>query len=219
MANANPKMSQTAAIDAKPMSKWLIALLVFTLMATAWTAIRDDSDQANAEIELQDSSSNRQASAKPSAKITKVNQDLAQEEIVSSNAALTHSSALIPWQKLKREPSKVGAYNLFKVHSWLVIPPVKKVKPEPPPPPVAPPAPFSYMGKLEDSPKGTLYFLLANNKLYSVLMGEKIDPEWQLDSEDASTLRLTYMPLGLGQIVSKSAIQTVAAPIAAEINP
>jgi hypothetical protein len=100
--------------------------------------------------------------------------------------------------------------DVFKVHSWIVVPPVKKIKPAPPPPPVAPPAPFVYMGKLEDTPKGTLIFLMANNKLYSVIKGEKIDPLWRLDGEDMSSIHLTYIPLGLTQLLSKSARGMIA---------
>ena len=82
--------------------------------------------------------------------------------------------------------------------------PAKKGKPLPPAPPVAPPAPFAYMGKIEDSPKGTLIFLMANNKVYSVALGEKIDSFWRLDAEDAQKLTLTYLPLNLRQTLSKA---------------
>jgi hypothetical protein len=82
---------------------------------------------------------------------------------------------------------------------------VKKEKPLPPPAPVAPPAPFSYIGKLEDSPKETQIFLIANNKFYSVVKGENIDQYWRLEGEDANALQLTYIPLNLPQILSKSA--------------
>lgn len=112
---------------------------------------------------------------------------------------------LIVWQGLKRQPMTSSPQDLFKVHSWFVPPPVKKAAFMPPPPPVAPQVPFSYMGKMEDSPKGTLVFLVANNKLYSVAKGEKVDQQWRLDSEDVNTLRFTYLPLNLAQVLLKSA--------------
>jgi hypothetical protein len=72
------------------------------------------------------------------------------------------------------------------------------------------------VGKLENSPKGTQVFLLQNNKLFSVVMGEKINPQWRLDSEDVSSIRLTFIPLDLKQVLSKSAKQVV--PTAIEVN-
>jgi hypothetical protein len=213
------KVTQIAAIKAQPMNKWLLVLLLLTVVATAWTALRDDGDNVSAEIELQRDSSNSQQSSQLSAPITKVNQDLVQEKIVSSNAALSNNSELIPWQKLKREPSKVAAYDLFKVHSWLVVLPVKKVKAAPPPPPVAPPVPFIYIGKLDNTPTGTQIFLMANNKLYTVVKGENIDQQWRLDAEEGELLHLTYLPLSLQQTLSKFAQPAVVQPdTTADIN-
>jgi hypothetical protein len=76
--------------------------------------------------------------------------------------------------------------------------------------------PFNYVGKLEDSPKGTQLFLMANNKLYTVLVGSDIDQEWRLDSEDVNTLTFTYLPLNLTQSLSKAA--KPPEPATAEVN-
>ena len=121
--------------------------------------------------------------------------------------------------KLKREPLTAKPYNLFKVHSWVVVPPLKKVKQEPAPPPVAPPAPFTYMGKLENTPKDTQIFLVANGKLYTTQAGKKIDQQWRLDAEEPNALRLTYLPLNLPQVLSKSAKPLPMAMPVAEANP
>jgi hypothetical protein len=207
------KVIQTKAIQALPMNKWLIVLLLLTIVATVWTALHEDNNNASAELELQHVASKMQQSPKSGASLTKVNQLIVQAKIASNS-----SSQFIPWQKLKREPSKVVAYDLFKVHSWLVAPPVKKVKPAPPPAPVAPSVPFVYLGKLENTPS-TQIFLMANNKLYTVTKGENIDQQWRLDAEDGELLRLTYLPLSLQQTLSKFAKPAVAQPeIAADIN-
>ena len=199
-------MNQSFSVNAQTSNKWLMALLLLSVIATAWTALHEDSDKANTEIVLQHTSRNPQQTIKPSAPIAKVNQVLVQQQTASNN------SALIPWQKLKREPNKTAAYDLFKVHSWLVIPPIKKVKPVPPPPPVAPPAPFTYMGKLDNTLTGTQIFLMANNKLYTVIKGEKIDQQWRFDNEEGELLRLTYLPLSLQQTLSKFAKPAVIQP-------
>ena len=212
-------MIPIAGAKAQTSSKWLIALLLVTVIATAWTAFNENSDKANTEIVLQHVSSNKQSPLKPTTTpISKINQVLALEQTVPIDKVV-NKDALIPWQKLKREPNKAAADDLFKVHSWIVVPPVKKVKPVPPPPPVAPPAPFTYLGKLEHTPTGTQIFLIANNKLYTVVNGAKIDGQWRFDNEAGELLRLTYLPLSLPQTLSKFAKPAVTQPeTTAEIN-
>ena len=112
--------------------------------------------------------------------------------------------SLIPWQKLERAPLSGQPHDLFKVHSWLVRAPVTKAKPQLASAPVAPPAPFTYVGKLDDSPTGTQFFLMENGRLFSVLKGEKIDAQWRLDNEDANSLHLTFLPLNLSQTLTKA---------------
>ncbi len=181
--------------NAKP-SKGLLALLAVAVLLTLWTFLQSGDAENAGVVELADERS--PAIAKPNQTETT---SLGGNSIAMNN--LTPNS--LEWNSLKREPLQTKPINLFKVHSWVVVPPVKKVKPEPPPPPAAPPAPFVYMGKLEDTPKNTQIFLLANSKLYTTRAGEKIDQQWRLDAEDANTLRLTYLPLNLSQVLSKAA--------------
>jgi hypothetical protein len=47
-------------------------------------------------------------------------------------------------------------------------------------------------------------FLIANNKVYSVKKGEKIDAFWRYDNEDANNIYMTYLPLNLPQVLSKN---------------
>jgi len=202
-------MNKISSAGAKSSNKLLMLVLLITVIATAWTALKED--DATDELVVTKSS-------KPSTAMT-VRKSQQQAPALTVNA-LSNSGKLIPWQSLKREPLTDKPYDLFKVHSWLVIPPIKKMKPQPAPPPVAPPAPFTYIGKLEDSPKGTQVFLMANGKLYSVVKGEKINQQWRLDAEDTNALRLTYLPLNLVQTLSKSAKPAAAAAtplVAAEL--
>jgi hypothetical protein len=189
--------------NAKP-SKGLLALLAVVVLLTLWTLLQSDDAENTDVIELADERVS--TLVKTSAKADAHTQS-SQTDSIAGN--------FIPWNKLKREPLPTKPYNLFKVHSWVVVPPVKKVKPEPPPPPVAPPAPFTYMGKLENMPNGTQIFLLANGKLYTTHAGEKIDLQWRLDAEEPNVLRLTYLPLNLPQVLSKTAKPLpMAAPVA-----
>ena len=223
MAQLNPKISSNAGENALASNKWLFLLLALTVTATAWTALHDDSENANAEIELQQISTKKQSILKPAASISIADQDStvdqtsAPEETASINKPSNQASnqaTLIPWQQLKREPTKTAAYDLFKVHSWLVVPPVKKVKPLPPPPPTAPPVPFTYTGKLDNTPTGTQIFLMANNRLYTATKGAKINPQWRFDSEEGELLRFTYLPFNLQQTLSKFAKPAVEQPVA-----
>jgi hypothetical protein len=206
------KMNQISSIDTVSSSKWLWVALVLTIIATVWSAMQGDKadDTASADLLNDKNSSDAPHVIVRSSSADQINQSYKAEQIASLG-----NSGLISWQKLKREPIQHQAYDLFKVHSWVVVPPVKKVKPVPPPPPVAPPAPFEYLGKYGDSTKGALIFLMANNKLYSVTVGEKIDSQWRLDAEDAGALHLTFLPLNLPQILSKSAKLAAIPPVAA----
>jgi len=102
--------------------------------------------------------------------------------------------------------------DLFKSHAWYIPPPPPKVVvPElVKPVPQAPPVPYIYMGKLENIPQGTLVFLSAHNKVFSVIAGKNVDPVWRLDKEDANALYFTYVPLNLTKVLSKMARTSVA---------
>lgn len=197
-------MNQVAASSEKPSSKWLLWVLLAVVILTLWTAFNSEDAEDKSATELLSHES-------PASHTRLTNTNKQNLKPSSNQAALLNKTTLnntergITWQNLKREPLQEKVTDVFKVHSWLVIPPVKKEKPLPLPPPVAPPAPFSYIGKLEDSPKGTQIFLIANNKFYSVIKGENIDQYWRFDGEDANALQLTYLPLNLPQILSKSA--------------
>ena len=194
--------------NAKP-SKGLLALLAIAVLLTLWTLLQSDDTENTDLIELAEYG----AAASLKRPVTSV--------ITQSNRAAATSLVgnAIAMNKLKREPLTAKPYNLFKVHSWVVVPPLKKVKQEPAPPPVAPPAPFTYMGKLENTPKDTQIFLVANGKLYTTQAGKKIDQQWRLDAEEPNALRLTYLPLNLPQVLSKSAKPLPMAMPVAEANP
>jgi hypothetical protein len=184
-------------------------LIVFVLMV--WVLLKDDTEDTDA-IELVEKKQARQAAPMRSAE-NKVQQSTASTDLESAQ------DGIVSWQKLQREPLNAKVDNVFKVHSWLVVPKVAKVKAPPPPPPVAPPAPFRYMGKLEDSPKGTQIFLMRGGKLYTAIKGQKIDAQWRLDNEEIDAINLTYLPLNLPQVLSKTTKSIdIATPVADEIN-
>lgn len=191
--------------NGKKSNIWLWVLLIVTALLTAWTAINSESENTDNSIELT-----------APAKSTKNSQSSTESSESEANKTLNPATSLINWDKLKRDGIVTSASkDIFKPHSWVIIPPAPKVKPVPPPPPVAPPSPFTFFGKLEDGPKGTLLFLIANNKVYSVKKGSNIDPFWRYDSEDANNVYMTYLPLNLPQVLSKN--QKTAAPLQANV--
>lgn len=186
----------------KPINKWLIGFMLLTIILTAWTAFNDNTNKVD---DLVSDKPVQQRVLDKSTSIQRQAIQLPLEITANQRAAVTANSALFPWQQVTRKPPSAKPYNVFKVHSWVVVPPVIKQKPQPPPPPVAPPAPFTYMGKLEDPIRGTQVFLTLNGRLYSVFKGEKIDQQWRLDTEDANNIILTFLPLNLPQALSKAA--------------
>ncbi len=201
---------------AKSSNKWLMLLLLIAIVLSVWTALYSDKASEVDTIELSEQTKTLGENIQNSSKKKQtVENKGSQNEVspLSRPMATNTNNNLIPWQKLKRERSISQAANLFEAHSWLEVPQIKKTRRLPTPPPVAPVAPFTYMGKLEDTPKGTQVFLMANGRLFSVLQGEKIDQYWRLDAEDANSLRLTYLPLNLPQILSKSATNASAVTV------
>ncbi len=191
--------------NGKKSNLWLWVLLIVTALLTAWTAINSESDDTDNSIEL--------AAPATSTKNSQSSTESSESEV---NEKLNPAANLINWDKLKRDGIVTSSSkDIFKPHSWEIIPPAPKVKPAPPPPPIAPPSPFTFFGKMEDGPKGTLLFLIANNKVYSVKKGSNIDPFWRYDSEDANNVYMTYLPLNLPQVLSKN--QKTAAPLQANV--
>ena len=176
-----------------PIPKGLLLLLLLAVILTLWMMFREDI--ADNTIEVINQTNTVQD---PIAKFS--NSSIIPPK---KGVLMATQQPLIPWQKLERTPLTSQPQDLFKVHSWLVLAPVRKAKAQPAPAPVAPPAPFTYVGKLDDSPTGTQFFLMENGRLFSVLKGEKIGRQWRLDNDDAGSLYLTFLPLNLPQTLTK----------------
>jgi hypothetical protein len=135
---------------------------------------------------------------------------------LSHKAILTDDEAK---GSVAKDATNKGA-DLFQPHAWYIPPPPPKVvvaeivKPIP----QAPPVPFIYMGKLENTAQGTLVFLTANNKVLSAYVGKDVNPVWRLDKEDANALYFTYIPLSLPKVLSKMAKATAAKNLAVADN-
>lgn len=172
--------------------------MVAALIITGWLVIQVDDQEEEGVIQLAHSTQRTPDSSKT-----------ATSDAAASKVASQELSSTLNWSVLSRRTRLVQEQDsqsgdLFKPHDWYVVSKPLEA-PAPPPKPVAPEAPFSYLGKLEDSPQGTTFFLSENNKVYSVVAGQNIDSVWRLDTEDATTLNLTYLPLGQPRTLLKTA--------------
>lgn len=98
--------------------------------------------------------------------------------------------------------------DLFAAHSWYIAPPapppsvaVVAAPPPPPPPPSAPPMPFQFLGKLDDSEKLRI-FLVRGERIYTVSAGDVIDGTYRVDNISGTQMTLIYLPLNTAQTLS-----------------
>jgi hypothetical protein len=82
--------------------------------------------------------------------------------------------------------------------------PAEPVVVEPPPPVVipTPPFPFKFAGVQRQSSGQTIYFLVKDNKLYTVEVGQILDSLYSIDGEEGGQLNVTYLPLDRKQTIS-----------------
>ena len=181
--------------------------MVITLGITVWLAVQADDGNNDSIIQLAHSHQEAADRAKTSGASTALT--------LASDPASPGDSNALNWKALAgRTPSVDGeaaqSADLFKSHDWYVASKALE-PPAPPPPPAAPNPPFSYLGKLENTPKGTTFFLSENNKVYAVVAGDNIDNVWPLDVETATSLTLTYLPLGQQQTLAKTSAPSAPA--------
>ncbi len=82
--------------------------------------------------------------------------------------------------------------------------PSEPVVVEPPPPVVipTPPFPFKFAGVQRQLSGQTIYFLIKDNKLYTVEVGQILDSVYSIDGEEGGQLNMTYLPLDRKQTIS-----------------
>lgn len=106
--------------------------------------------------------------------------------------------------QLRRVASAAEPGNAFASKSWYVPPPppppslAPAAKPLPPPPPTAPPLPFTYLGKYQDSAVPVI-FLVRGDRILTVRAGDVIEGTYRVDGIVGAALGLTYLPLNIKQ--------------------
>ena len=158
-------------------TRWLIlgSLLAATLAAVVW--VDEPSEQAPETVVK---ARNHKAGAVQSIKA----QDL---RLALENIQRKHDDAANQIE------------DVFKAKSWYVPPPPPK--PGPPPPPAPPPLPFTYMGKLLEEGKLTV-FISHQDRNYAVKAGDTIEGSYRVDKVDAQGVLFTYLPLNMQQTLA-----------------
>jgi len=102
----------------------------------------------------------------------------------------------IALEKLRRRQSEQDVVNVLGSRTWYVPPPPPPPRPlSPPPTPTPPPLPYTYMGMIQTDSENVVYFLVRNDRLYTVKPGEVIDDKYRLEETKGSELVFTYLPM------------------------
>jgi hypothetical protein len=103
--------------------------------------------------------------------------------------------------RVERQQPAAGDRDIFVPKSWEPPPPPVAVrKPTAPPPPMAPPFPYVVTGTILDA-NGILVVFTNPQQNFVVRVGEVFEQIYRVESVDAQTVTLTYLPLGLTQRV------------------
>lgn len=117
-------------------------------------------------------------------------------------SAVPAAPARLPLEALAAARSADPAVDLFASHSWYVPPPppppVALAPPPPPPAPSAPPLPFQFLGKLDDSERLRV-FLARGERIHTVAEGDVIDGTYRVERITGTQMTLTYLPLNIAQ--------------------
>ncbi|MDD5330553.1 MAG: hypothetical protein PHX38_11135 [Sulfuricella sp.] len=86
----------------------------------------------------------------------------------------------------------------FPAKGWYVPPPPPP--PAPPPKPTAPPLPFQFVGKFEDTAGGKpVIYLAKGNESFAVSPGDKFDDVYQFEAIERGQMLIVYLPLSIKQ--------------------
>ena len=105
---------------------------------------------------------------------------------------------------LKRRATEDKPGDAFAARSWYVPPALPKNLP--PPPPTAPALPFTYMGRMVDEGKTTV-FLTRQDRSYAVKEGDVVDGSYRVDRIDGNSVTMTYLPLNMQQILAMGVLK------------
>lgn len=165
----------------------LFGLLGFTVAAMKWV---DGEPQVTASAQAREEAARTPRETRPEAR-----------PVQQAPAAGLDPS------RLRRESIPVRT-DAFGTRNWDPPPPkalratrVETVVAPPPPPPQAPPLPFTYLGRLDEGDRTTV-FLAGPAQDHAVTAGQVIDGVYRVDEITPQRVVVTYLPLGQQQSLS-----------------
>lgn len=108
-----------------------------------------------------------------------------------------------PAQESGPQEAEGEAGSVFSVTSWYVPPPPpppQLLPPPPPPKPTAPPMPFGYLGRYQES-QAAIIILVKGDRIYTVSAGEVIENTYRVEGVVGGRVELTYLPLNIKQTI------------------
>lgn len=132
--------------------------------------------------------------------------DGVRQENSSPLSSSPSSSSKQDGPRSKGKSKKAGSHSAPPPPSPVIVEevPAEPVVVEPPPPVVipTPPFPFKFAGVQRQLSGQTIYFLIKDNKLYTVEVGQILDSVYSIDGEEGGQLNVTYLPLDRKQTIS-----------------
>jgi len=128
-------------------------------------------------------------------------------EVVESSAARSRNAAAAPEIDLDKL-TRAGAADVpqndpFAPRNFAPAPRERARAAAPSAPKTAPPLPFTYVGWLSQDGKTEVY-IVRGEELISIAAGEKIDPNYRVDSITDSSIRFTYLPMNTHQVLARA---------------
>jgi hypothetical protein len=131
--------------------------------------------------------------------------DGVRQESSSPLSSSPSSSSKQDGSRSKGKSKKAGSHSAPPPPSPVVVEeaPAAPVVVEPPPVVIpTPPFPFKFAGVQRQLSGQTIYFLIKDNKLYTVEVGQILDSLYSIDGEEGGQLNVTYLPLDRKQTIS-----------------
>jgi hypothetical protein len=129
-------------------------------------------------------------------------------EVVGPSSARTPNTAAAPeidLDKLRRAAGADAPQNdPFAPRNFAPAPRTQaSAAATPAPPKTAPPLPFTYIGWVSQDGKTEVY-VQRGEELISIAAGQKIEPDYRVDSITDSSIRFTYLPMKAHQVLARA---------------
>lgn len=200
------KITLNQSLSIPKQRSWLLVVLLISVIAALWTSFSSEEPESEDTLLAKPTLNEvRQQTSKNNSDNTnlKLRQPIEPKSRIASNMQPAQT-----FQLASRNYSPT-VKNIFGIQTW--VPPLTKKELQAQQaqqiqlaskPPVAPPLPFQYVGKVEED-DNVKYFLLQQNKLISIEMGQLVDAQWRLLSEDAQYLNWIYVPFEQSKSLKK----------------